>query len=775
MKKLVTLLLVVTLVAVVLAVVFGTQKSALDKELTVAKADIETANKNADAVLADVDALTKKVAELEAAAAEKASELETAAAKVTELEAAVAEKATQVDATSAEKATVDEALTAAKAELEAAQTAKTQAEEALAEAQKTFAAEKEAMTAESAALNAAKADAELAVANLASEKAEIEKKIAELEKSKADAEAAAAALTVENTELKATVETLTAELATANAALADAQTALTEANAKLAELEATAAKVTELEAGAAAASAQVAALNAELAAAQIELDTVKTELEASKNTIQNATPKFNMGETVEVTIFHTNDVHSRVTDQIGYAKLAAIVNAEKEAGKNVLLADAGDTLHGMSIATLETGASIVSILNAAGYDVMTPGNHDFNYGYDRLKELEGTMDFALVNCTLMLADGSPAFNPYVVLESGGKKIAFVGACNPSIKTSIHPDRIGMLTFGNEELVEKTVAEVKDTVDAVVVLCHWGADEAYVPNSAVLAAIEGVDLVIDGHSHTELADIAQVEGNAPVVSAGEYLKNIGKVVLSFDANGVQVISTENIPLDATADVQADADVQKIIDDIKAAQDTLLAAVVGQTSVDLDGERATNRTSETNLGDLAADAILAYTEADFAFTNGGGIRATIPAGDITLKNMVDVFPFGNTVIVLEATGAQIKAAMEHGLRLYPEASGSFPQIAGGKVVFDPAKEAGSRVVSMEIGGKPVEDETVYTLATNDFIAAGGDGYALNECKKLLELGTLDEIFIEYIKTLGVVDTQIDGRMTMLETAVEEKPAA
>lgn len=203
--------------------------------------------------------------------------------------------------------------------------------------------------------------------------------------------------------------------------------------------------------------------------------------------------------------------------------------------------------------------------------------------------------------------------------------------------------------------------------------------------------------------------------------------------------------------------------------------VLGEVVGKTEVLLDGERENVRTRETNLGNLAADALLKATAADFAFTNGGGIRRSIATGDITRKDVVEVFPFGNSVLVLEVTGAQLLAAMEHGLRQYPEQSGGFPQIAGGTLVFSAANEPGNRVMEFTIAGKPVDSAATYQVATNDFLAAGGDGFdMLKDCPVLGYLGTLDEILGKHITALGTI-TLAEEQRIVEAFPVEETPEA
>ncbi|MGI6690120.1 MAG: 5'-nucleotidase C-terminal domain-containing protein [Christensenellales bacterium] len=633
----------------------------------------------------------------------------------------------------------------------------------------------DALTAEKAALQNQVDESNKAVTALEEEKKALE---ADVEKAQESADALTAEKAALQTQVDESNKAVTALEEEKKALEADVEKAQESANALTADKDAMQNQLDEAAKQVQALEDEKASLEAKLGEAQKSTDALEAEKALLEEQLRAQTDQ--KAEPVAITVFHTNDVHSRIEgndkDLIGYAKLAAIVKDARAAG-GVLLLDAGDVLHGMSLATMVQGQSIVDMMNLVGYDAMTPGNHDFNYGYDRLKELEEGLDCDMVNANIVLENGDGAFKPFVIKEVSGKKIAIVGGANPQIKSAIHPNHTKGLQFLGVEKIEEAVRQADAEADAVIVLAHWGADKAYEPNSSVLAKIKGVDLVIDGHSHTLLGDIEQVEGGALIVSAGEYLKNIGKVIMTFDEKGEVTCQAEMLTYEMTADVVPDEDVLSAIEAIKASQEEILSIVIGTTDVFLDGERETNRTGETNLGDLAADGFLAYTDADFAFTNGGGIRKSIEQGDITKQSVVDVFPFGNTIVIIEVTGEKLLAAMEHGLRLYPEQNGGFPQIAGGTLVFDPAKDPGSRVVSMTVGGQDVDPAKAYKVATNDFLAAGGDGYEmLKDCPVLQYRGTLDEAFTEYIDSLGIITLEKDGRIARLdEEAGEAQPAA
>ncbi len=806
MKKLSIVLALVVLVAAVLLGIQAGQKNTaqqqaaeLEDKLKLVDADLVTAKEQTAELedklkLADTDLATAKeqVADLEgklkqadtdlAAAKEQVADLEAAAADAAKLSADLALLQGSYDTLLQEKDGIAVQAEEANKVVKALTEERTTLAGQIAEDKKTIAS----LTDERTTLTTQLEEAQKAHAALTQERDDLSSR---LDSVMAAMDADKASLEAEVDKASKRADTLQTKLDESNKAVtaleeekkaleADVEKAQESANALTAEKDAMQNQLDEAAKQVQALEDEKASLEAKLSEAQKSTDALEAEKALLEEQLRAQTDQ--KAEPVAITVFHTNDVHSRIEgndkDLIGYAKLAAIVKDARAAG-GVLLLDAGDVLHGMSLATMVQGQSIVDMMNLVGYDAMTPGNHDFNYGYDRLKELEEGLDCDMVNANIMLENGDGAFKPFVIKEVSGKKIAIVGGANPQIKSAIHPNHTKGLQFLGVEKIEEAVRQADAEADAVIVLAHWGADKAYEPNSSVLAKIKGVDLVIDGHSHTLLDDIEQVEGGALIVSAGEYLKNIGKVIMTFDEKGEVTCQAEMLTYEMTADVVPDEDVLNAIEAIKASQEEILSIVIGTTEVFLDGERETNRTGETNLGDLAADGFLAYTDADFAFTNGGGIRKSIEQGDITKQSVVDVFPFGNTIVIIEVTGEKLLAAMEHGLRLYPEQNGGFPQIAGGTLVFDPAKDPGSRVVSMTVGGQDVDPAKAYKVATNDFLAAGGDGYEmLKDCPVLQYRGTLDEAFTEYIDSLGIITLEKDGRIARLdEEAGEAQPEA
>ncbi|NLU32864.1 MAG: LysM peptidoglycan-binding domain-containing protein [Clostridiaceae bacterium] len=455
-----------------------------------------------------------------------------------------------------------------------------------------------------------------------------------------------------------------------------------------------------------------------------------------------------------IVIIHTNDVHSRVDESpgLGYAKLAALASRKaSELGTEPILVDAGDALHGQTIATITRGESIVRIMNTVGYDVMVPGNHDFNYGSERLLELASLAKFSIISANIRKNDGSRLLEPYTIIERDGVKVAFFGLSTPETAYKTNPRNVTGLTFADPVEEARAMADLLDDMaDVIVCVTHLGLDESSLETSRLIARqVSGIDLIIDGHSHTELSEPLKV-GNTLIVQTGEYMQNAGIVQISLDrSNKILSISGSLYPVEQGAELTPDADILAAIEEYKAAQQQILAEVIATSEIDLDGERANVRTGPTNLADLITSAMVAETGADAAITNGGGIRASIRAGRITRGDIITVLPFGNYIVTKKMKGSDILAALEHGLSAYPDQNGGFPQAANIEYLFDPSKPAGQRVTYAWVKGVRLDPGKEYIVATNDFMAAGGDGYPFEDLPLVNEFGSLDEALISFIQ--------------------------
>ena len=527
----------------------------------------------------------------------------------------------------------------------------------------------------------------------------------------------------------------------------------------------------------------------------------------------------------QIVILHTNDVHGAVA---GYAKVAALKQSFQDAGAYTLLLDAGDYIQGDPTVSVSQGKTAVELMNLAGYDAATIGNHEFDYGYANFKTISKDADFPIVSANLQY-NGKVESAHTVFTAPGGEKIGVFGLTTPEVGTKAHPAKIkGVTVLGYEKMFDCAQAEVKaleaEGCDYIVCLAHLGIEDESTGNRSVdlLEKVTGIDVLIDAHSHSTLEETAEaagetvetmepqgavITGDTPVVyaeegktlvtSTGTKLANVGAVVLSEESVFARGIPLESVALEGVKEV-ADraAAIQKQIDDD-------YGATFAKTEVLLNGEKAPgNRTEETNLGDLITDALVWGAEkngesVDAAVTNGGGIRAPIAAGDITKKDVNTVLPFGNTLSIVKVTGAELLEALEASTFSTPEAIGGFPQVSGIAFTVDTAKEfkAGDlypgstyhkpasiqRVTITSVGGKDFDEKATYSIATNDFMAAGGDTYyAFASAKTNYDLGLpMDEVLMDYIKEelKGVVTKEAygepAGRIT-IEAAPAEEPA-
>ena len=505
----------------------------------------------------------------------------------------------------------------------------------------------------------------------------------------------------------------------------------------------------------------------------------------------------------EIVILHTNDVHGAISS---YAKVAALKLEYEAKGAEVLLMDAGDYIQGEPYVSISQGLDAIRLMEYAYYDVATVGNHEFDYGYENLSELADIAEFPIIAANVMY-NGKLAFDANKVFElASGVKIGVFGLTTPETATKAHPGKIKGVTFlAGDDMNKAAQAQVDELTaagcDYIICLGHLGIDESSKGYRSVdlLEAVTGIDVFIDGHSHSTLDEIKALVGDdckvgdTLLTSTGTKLATVGVVTISED--GISLGSVDLEKYEKTDDVVEEA-AQLVIDEVDAAY----GAVFAKTEVELCGEKDPgNRTQETNNGDLIADAILWYAKKDgglpvadenvVAITNGGGIRAAIAAGDITKKDVNTVLPFGNTVAYVTVKGSVLLEALEASTYCTPEAVGAFPQVAGinftvdTNKVFDQGEQyPGStyyapasinRVTIESINGKAFDPEATYVVVTNDFLAAGGDTYYAFSVSTSVDTGVpMDEALMSYIteELDGVVTAEQygepQGRITIIE---------
>ena len=488
------------------------------------------------------------------------------------------------------------------------------------------------------------------------------------------------------------------------------------------------------------------------------------------------------GKTV---ILHTNDVHGAIE---GYAYITALKADYEAKGAEVILVDAGDYSQGEVYVSDTKGLDAVEMMNATGYNVVSLGNHEFDYGFAQLKDNMSKAKFKVLCADVFNADGTPIFDAnYTYTTKSGVKIGFFGMETPETQTKANPALIKGLTFATDDAFTKAAADqVKALKDDDIVICvsHLGVDAESKPyrSTDLYAAVKGIDFIIDAHSHTVMM---KGENGEPIQSTGTKFANIGVIVIDDASKKIESNSLYEIKEDTAKDATVAAAAQKIIDRI----DKEYGAVFAKSKVELNGAKAPNgnRDSETNNGDLITDAMLwkvmqnkegLTVDADHvvAITNGGGIRDYIKVGDVTKKDIKTVLPFGNTVAVIYVTGAELLEALEASTYSLPV--GGFPQVCGisytisTAVAYDANAETYpsstyygpktiNRVSINSINGKEFKVDDTYAVVTNNFVADGGDTYyAFAAATSKFDTGmTLDVAVMEYItkELKGVIGEQ------------------
>ena len=537
------------------------------------------------------------------------------------------------------------------------------------------------------------------------------------------------------------------------------------------------------------------------------------------------------GLTRDVMVLFTSDVHCGVDQGFGYVGLKAVRDAMEAAGNYTLLVDDGDSIQGEPIGTMTRGEADINLMNAVGYDVAIPGNHEFDYGMERFLELTEMAEFPYISCNFN-KDGELVFDPYVITEFDGVKIAFVGVTTPKTLTSSTPkyfqDEEGNFIYGflqddTGEAVYNAVQKAVDDARAegaqyVVVMGHLGNEAECIPwtYADVIEHTNGIDAFLDGHSHdSDKVVMLNKDGEEVVRQAcGTKLDGIGWLKIGMDGSVDTGVYTWGNAVSAPAllgiENEITAEVEKATGDLNEK----MAEVVATTAVDLtiyDPEAVDEngkpirivRRAETNLGDLCADAYIDQSGADVALVNGGGIRVSINKGDITLNDILKVHPFGNMLTVIEVSGQQILDALEWGTREVPGESGGFPQVSGLTYEIHTYLESSCtqdedgmftgvdgeyRVKNVMVGGEPLDLEKTYTLASHDYMLLNhGDGYTMFDgCNVLQESVKLDnQVLIDYVTgTLGGIigeeyaDPYGEGRIVAVEEAAEDaevEPAA
>lgn len=494
--------------------------------------------------------------------------------------------------------------------------------------------------------------------------------------------------------------------------------------------------------------------------------------------------------TGKLVVIHTNDMHGRYeTDEkegsLGMSAVRALKGYYQSQGANVLLFDAGDFSQGTNLVNYYDGLDSVHFMNAAGYDAVTLGNHEFDFGFEELQKMAEVAEFPILDANIISQEtNEPCFDDNKVFEFKNMKVGVFGLDTPETQTSSNPKNVKDVTFlDGAELYACAQTQVDalkaQGCDYIICLGHLGVDESSEGRRSadVVANVTGIDLFIDGHSHTRIDGGITINGTK-IVSTGSYLEKIGVVVYDGKNTNAKLIND-------LYSIGGCPEMDKFVKTFSDIVDEAYAGLFATTTNYLNGERAPGvRTFETNLGDFAADAYkyIAQTYVDEnnmnitidgAIQNGGGIRASIQPGDISMNTLYSVFPFGNTISIVTLTGEQLLEALEASCHACPEASGAFPQVSGivlsidttvpyaageqypESTYFAPANP-GSRVTIETVGGKAFDPKATYNIAVNNFMADGGDTYyVFTKAAKVIDTGVVDaEGLISYVNSMNKV---------------------
>ena len=475
-------------------------------------------------------------------------------------------------------------------------------------------------------------------------------------------------------------------------------------------------------------------------------------------------------ETITITFVQTNDI-----DQMeehdgrgGFARLAAVVNAERAAGEHVFFVHSGDTISPSLLSGIDKGAHIIDILNQMGVDVMVPGNHEFDFGPEVFVERMNEATFPIVSSNVFMPEGGGPPNSVSdkIVEVGGVKVGFYGL---TTEDTVQVSSPGDIAFTDSVQTGLDLAEDlrHQGADIVVAVVHTPVNVDF-----ALARAGAADVILSGHDEFLMSFY---DGRAVITESGAQAERVVITDLIVDreeADGNVTISWRpEFRIVDTATVEPDPEIAAVVAAYNEALDEALGAVIGGTATALDSRRATVRSQEAAIGNLIADALRAAVDADVAITNGGGIRGDreyAAGSDLTGRDVFSELPFGNKTVKLELTGAQIKAALENGFSQVETGAGRFPQVSGIEVVANVNAEPGSRVESVMVNGAPLDEAATYSLATNDFMANGGDGYVVfTEASSVInpvDATLMASQVMDFIAAAGTVSPAVEGRIVL-----------
>ncbi|MEP3053054.1 bifunctional metallophosphatase/5'-nucleotidase [Ascidiaceihabitans sp.] len=494
-----------------------------------------------------------------------------------------------------------------------------------------------------------------------------------------------------------------------------------------------------------------------------------------------------------LTILHTNDFHARFEPISKYdsgcgsednaegkcfggsARLVTAIADARARSNNSILVDGGDQFQGTLFYTYYKGALTAELMNTLGYDAMTVGNHEFDDGPEVLAGFMSAVNFPVlmsnadVSAEPLLAD---KLAKSTIIERGGQKIGLIGLTPEDTDELASPGP--NITFSSpEKAVAAEVAKLQEAgVNKIIVLSHSG----YSVDQKVAAAVQGIDVIVGGHSNTLLSNTNEraqgpyptMVGNTAIVQAYAYGKFLGELNVTFNDAG-DIVEAAGEPLIMDGSVAEDAATVARIAEAAAPLDEIRNKVVAEAATEIGGDRAVCRAMECSMGSLIADAMLDRVKdqgVEIAIQNGGGIRASIDAGPITMGEVLTVLPFQNTLSTFQVTGAVMVEALESGVSQMDEGKGRFPQVAGISFAVDPAAEVGARISDVMVGGAPIDMGKLYGVVSNNYVRNGGDGYAMfKTAENAYDFGPdLADVTAEFLAAKGPFTPYTDGRISV-----------
>jgi 5'-nucleotidase/UDP-sugar diphosphatase len=503
-------------------------------------------------------------------------------------------------------------------------------------------------------------------------------------------------------------------------------------------------------------------------------------------------------ETFTLRILHTNDHHARIEPVLngttplhgGVSRRKTLIDALRDDNKDnpLILIDAGDVFQGTLYFNQYRGMADLEFYNALGYEAVAIGNHEFDIGQQPLADFISRANFPVLSANIKVDSSSPLagkITPWYVKWVGGQPIGIIGVTTEETAILSNPGP-GVTFTPAVDAVKLGVADLRSRgVTKIIVLSHLGVTF----DRDLGRAVDGIQAIVGGHSHTPMGpQVTPPDSTRPypevvpspsgkpvvVVTDWEWGRWLGDLTLGYDANGELTRVVAGHPMEVLPSIDADPGFEARIKVFAAPIDALRKTQIGTSNVLLNGARADVRSKETNLGNFIADSTLAKTKSagsQLAIVNGGGVRTSIAAGPVTLGNVLEVHPFGNTLFVMSVTGAQVREALESGVSQVETGAGRFPQVGGMRFSFDPKAAVGSRVKSVDVksgtGYTPIDPAATYKIVVNNFIATGGDGYSvLTKGTGVLQTGFLDsDVLAEHVTANSPVNAAVEGRITVL----------